>query len=69
VTIKNAFRTLVSILQGLINLVINLVIVVLPVLLLVVAPIVLVIWLIRRWRRGRKQEQPAEGDNDAGDVQ
>lgn len=59
VTIKNAFRALISIAQGLIDLLINLVIVVLPVLLLVALPIVLVIWLIRRWRRGRRSQAQA----------
>lgn len=75
VTIKNAFRALIDIMQGLIDLLINLVIVVLPVLLLVVLPILLVIWLIRRWRRGRKQAQPtttvtpAEGGSTQGPAQ
>ncbi|HNS02394.1 MAG TPA: DUF4349 domain-containing protein [Anaerolineae bacterium] len=59
VTIKNAFRALINIAQGLIDLLINLVIVVLPVLLLVILPIVLVIWLIRRWRRGRRSQAQA----------
>lgn len=59
VTVKNAFRALIGIAQGLIDLLINLVIVVLPVLLLVALPIVLVIWLIRRWRRGRRSQPPA----------
>ncbi|HSN75466.1 MAG TPA: DUF4349 domain-containing protein [Anaerolineae bacterium] len=58
VTVKNAFRSLVSILQGLVVLLINLVIVVLPVVVLVALPIVLLILLVRWWVRRRKGPQP-----------
>ena len=57
VTVKDAFRSLVSILQGLVTLLINLVIVVLPVVLLVALPIVLLVMLVR-WLRRRRQPQP-----------
>ncbi len=59
VTVKNAFRSLVGILQGLVELLINLVIVVLPVLLLVALPIVLLIVFVRWLMRRRKGSQPA----------
>ena len=59
VTIKNALRTLVSVMQGLIDTVITLVIVVLPIVLLLAVPIVLIILLIRWLRRRRKSKQPA----------
>lgn len=63
VTVKNAFRSLVNILQGLVELLINLVIVVLPVALLLALPIVglvlLVRWLVRRRKRPAAQ---ASGD-------
>jgi hypothetical protein len=66
VTIKNAFRALLNILQGLVDVLINLVIVVLPVLLLVGLPIVLAILLIRRLRRGRRQTDPGSTPPGAG---
>lgn len=59
VTVKSAFRALVSILQGLIDLLINLVIVVLPVLLLVALPILLLVLFVRWLARRRKPAQPA----------
>lgn len=55
VTVKEAFRSLVTILQGLFGLLVNVVIVVLPVLLLLVLPLLLVIWLIRRLLQRRKR--------------
>lgn len=58
VTVKNAFRSLVSILQGLVELLINLVIVVLPVVLLLALPIVLLVLLVRWLMRRRKRSQP-----------
>jgi hypothetical protein len=67
VTVKNAFRSLVSILQGLVVLLINLVIVVLPVVLLVALPIVLLILLVRWWVRRRKGSQPAATTQAPGD--
>ncbi len=55
VTVKDAFRTLIHILQGLVDLVIGFLIVVLPVLLIVAMPIVAFIffvrWLVQRRRR------------------
>lgn len=67
VTVKNAFRSLVSILQGLVTLLINLVIVVLPVLVLVALPIVLLVLLVRWWLRRRKGKQPSTTAPVAGD--
>jgi len=67
VTVKNAFRSLVSILQGLVVVLINLVIVVLPVLLLVALPIVLLVLLVRWWMRRRKGSQPTATAPTAGD--
>ena len=58
VTVKNAFRALLNILQGLVDVVINLVIVVLPVLLLLALPVVLVILLVRWLRRRQRTKQP-----------
>jgi hypothetical protein len=59
VTVKNAFRALINIVQGLIDVLITLIIVVLPVLVLIALPIVLVILVIRWLRRRRKAQQPA----------
>ena len=67
VTVKNAFRSLVSILQGLVVVLINLVIVVLPVLLLVALPIVLLVLLVRWLTRRRKRSQPATTAPTPGD--
>ena len=58
VTVKNALRTLVSVMQGLIDTVITLVIVVLPIVLLLAVPIVLIILLIR-WLRRRRKSSPS----------
>ena len=58
VTVKNALRTLVSVMQGLIDTAITLLIVVVPILLLLAIPIVLLILLIRWLRRRRKSKQP-----------
>ena len=71
VTVKNAFRSLVNILQGLVVLLINLVIVVLPVLLLVALPIVLLVllvrWLVRRRKRiAAGTSAPGDGSSQAG---
>lgn len=60
VTVKNALRTLVSVMQGLIDTFITLVIVVLPILLLLAVPIVLLVLLIRWLRKRRKSRQLAE---------
>ena len=60
VTVKNALRTLVSVMQGLIDTLITLTIVVLPILLLLAVPIVLIILLIRWLRKRRKSKQAAE---------
>lgn len=60
VTVRNAFRSLLTILQGLLDLIITLVIVVLPVLLLLALPVALVLYLLRRWSRRRK---PAHSEN------
>jgi hypothetical protein len=57
VTIKNAFRSLINILQGLIDLAITLLIVVLPILLIIAIPFLLAYLLIRWLRRRRKQSQ------------
>jgi hypothetical protein len=67
VTVKNAFRSLVNILQGLVELLINLVIVVLPVALLLALPIVLLVLLVRWWVRRRKRSQPAAAAPTPGD--
>ena len=57
VTIKDAFRSLVRLLQGLFDVIINLVIVVLPILLLLALPVMLVIWVLRKLaRRGRRAQ-------------
>ncbi len=60
VTLKDASRALVNILQGLVDLLITLLVVVVPVLLIVAIPIVLLILLVR-WlmRRRRKPAAPA----------
>lgn len=60
VTVKNASRALVKLLQGLVDLLITLLVVVVPVLLVVAVPIVLLILLVR-WlvRRRRKPAPPA----------
>ncbi|MFZ2488612.1 MAG: DUF4349 domain-containing protein [Anaerolineae bacterium] len=60
VTVRNAFRSLLTILQGLLDLIITLVIVVLPVLLLLALPVALVLYLVRRLSRRRK---PARIEN------
>ncbi len=67
VTVKNAFRSLVNILQGLVELLINLVIVVLPVALLLALPIVLLVLLVRWLTRRRKRSQPAASAPTPGD--
>ncbi|MEA3336879.1 MAG: DUF4349 domain-containing protein [Chloroflexota bacterium] len=58
VTVKNAFRSLIGVLQGLIDFLINFVIVLLPVLILLAVPVVLIILLIR-WIRRRRSETPS----------
>lgn len=60
VTLKDASRALVNILQGLVDLMITLLVVVVPVLLIVAIPIVLLI-LLARWlmRRRRRPAPPA----------
>ncbi len=60
VTLKDASRALVNILQGLVDLLITLLVVVVPVLLIVAIPIVLLVLLVR-WlmRRRRKPAPPA----------
>lgn len=67
VTAKNAFRALLNILQGLVDVAITVVIVVLPVLLLLALPVVLVAVLVRWWRRRRKASQPRALPPVAGD--
>ncbi len=58
-TLKNAGRSLVNMLKGLVDALIWLVVAILPVLLLIAIPVALVIWLIRRLgRRGRQKMQP-----------
>lgn len=61
-TLKNAGRTLVNALKGLVDAVIWLVVVVLPVLILIAIPITLIVLLIRwlRRRTRRKAKTPAE---------
>jgi hypothetical protein len=58
VTIKNAVRTLVTALQGLIDAAITILIVVVPILLLIALPIAVLVWLVRRWRARRKATPP-----------
>jgi hypothetical protein len=53
-TFTRAARSLVQVLQWLLNALIWFVVVLLPVLVLIAAPIVLVVWLVRRGRRGKK---------------
>jgi hypothetical protein len=57
-TLKNASRTLVNILQGLVDLLITVLVVVVPVLLVVAVPIVLVILVVRWLLRRRRQPAP-----------
>jgi len=52
-TVREASRALVRTFQGLVSLAIWLLIVVLPVLLLVLLPLAAIVWLVRRWRRGK----------------
>lgn len=60
VTLKNAFRRLVAVMQGLVDVAINLVVVVLPLAIVLLVPIVLLVLVIRWWRRRRrKAAQPA----------
>lgn len=54
-TLSRAGRALVQVLQGLLNALIWFVVVLLPILLLFAAPIVLIVWLVRRARRGKGQ--------------
>jgi hypothetical protein len=55
-TLSRAARSLVQVLQGLLNAVIWFAIVLLPILVILAAPILLVVWLIRRGKRGKKVE-------------
>ena len=57
-TLKNAGRSLVNVLKGLVDVLIWLVVVALPVLLLIAIPVVLVVLLIRRLRRRVKAKAP-----------
>jgi hypothetical protein len=52
-TLRSAARSLVSTLQGLGDAIIWFAIYLLPVLLIIALPIALLIWAVRRWRRGR----------------
>lgn len=56
---KEALQALVVALQGLVNVVIWLIIFVLPLLLILLIPVVLVIWLIRRWWKGYSARRKA----------
>lgn len=56
VTVKDAFRTLVNILQGLVDLLIGFVIVVLPVVVILLVPLVAFIFLVR-WLVQRRQRR------------
>ena len=63
-TLRSAARALVNTLETLGNIFIWLVAYMLPILLLLAVPVVLVVWLVRRWRRrrkGRTKEEPVEG--------
>lgn len=53
-TLSRAARSLVQVLQGLLNALIWFVIVLLPILVIFAAPIVLIVWLVRRGKRGKK---------------
>lgn len=66
-TLRSAARALVNTLETLGNIFIWLVAYMLPILLLLAVPVVLVVWLVRRWRRrrkGRAKEEPVEGSQD-----
>ena len=54
-TISRAARSLVQVLQALLNAVIWFVVVLLPILLLIAVPVLLVVWLIRRGKKGKGQ--------------
>jgi len=54
-TFNRAARSLIQVLQGLLNALIWFVVVLLPVLLVLAAPVVLVVWLVRRGKRGKAQ--------------
>jgi len=58
VTLKDASRALVNILQGLVDLLITLLVVVVPVLLIVAIPIVLLVLLVRWLRRRKRKPAP-----------
>lgn len=63
-TLRSAARALVNTLETLGNIFIWLVAYMLPILLLLAVPVVLVVWLVRRWRRRRKgkaKKEPVEG--------
>jgi predicted ribosome quality control (RQC) complex YloA/Tae2 family protein len=53
-TLSRAARSLIQVLQWLLNALIWFVVVLLPVLLIIAAPIVLVMWLVRRGKRSKK---------------
>jgi hypothetical protein len=55
-TLSRAARSLVQVLQGLLNALIWFLIVLLPILVIFAAPIVLVVWLVRRGKRAKKAE-------------
>jgi hypothetical protein len=59
-TLRDASRSLVKALQGLVDLVIWFGLFVLPVLLVMAIPVVVVVWLVVRWRRRRSREQEPE---------
>jgi hypothetical protein len=65
-TISRAARSLVQVLQGLLNAVIWFVIVLLPILLIVAVPVVVVVWLVRRGRRSKGQGASDKGQGAGG---
>ena len=61
--VRDAVEALISALQGVATIAIWLVIVFLPLVLIVVIPIALFVYLVRRWRRRRRQETAAPADS------
>ena len=61
--LRDAVEALITGLQGMATVAIWLVVVFLPLILIVVLPIALFIYLVRRWRRGRRQEAAAPADS------
>lgn len=61
--LRDAVEALITGLQGVATIAIWLVVVFLPLLLIVILPIGVLVYLVRRWRRGRRQEAAAPADS------